>query len=76
MAEPSRGSRLGAELFLVYFALYAGFICIAAFKPELMASRPFGGANLAVWYGMALIVSPLALAVVYLLANRRGKDGQ
>jgi uncharacterized membrane protein (DUF485 family) len=72
-AEPPRGSRLGAELFLVYLALYAGFVYLAAFKPELMASQPFGGANLAVWYGMTLIVSPLVLAVVYLLANRRSE---
>jgi uncharacterized membrane protein (DUF485 family) len=74
--DGSRGSHLGPELFLAYFALYAGFIYLAAFRPELMASRPFGGANLAVWYGMVLFASPLLLATIYLLRNRRNRRKQ
>jgi uncharacterized membrane protein (DUF485 family) len=67
-----RDRRAGLVLFLVYLVLYAGFVGLAAFAPATMASRPFGGVNLAVWYGMVLIVSPLALAAIYLLICRRG----
>ena len=73
--DGARGSRLAAELFLAYLALYAGFVYLAAFRPELMAWRPLGGVDLAVWYGMALIISPLLLAVIYLFANRRDGGG-
>ena len=59
---------------LLYLALYAGFACLAAFHPEQMAKRPFGGVNVAIWYGMTLIVSPLLLATIYLLMCWRRKQ--
>ncbi|MBA3708277.1 MAG: DUF485 domain-containing protein [Planctomycetes bacterium] len=69
--DVSRASRYGLILFFVYLALYAGFMGISAFKPQLMAIRPFGGVNLAIWYGMVLIVAPLLLSAVYLVLCRR-----
>jgi uncharacterized membrane protein (DUF485 family) len=65
-AHVSPNSRLGLVLFVIYLALYLGFMGIAAFKHELFASTPFGGVNLAVLYGMVLIVSALVLALIYM----------
>ncbi|MCC6494517.1 MAG: DUF485 domain-containing protein [Pirellulales bacterium] len=61
----SRNARLGLVLFFIYLAFYAGFVLLAAFSPETMARTPWGGVNLAIWYGFALIAAALALALVY-----------
>ncbi len=69
-----RDARRGLVLFACYLALYAGFVVVAVAAPAAMAWRPFGGANLAVWYGMTLIVAPLVLAAIYLVWLTRGND--
>jgi uncharacterized membrane protein (DUF485 family) len=66
----SRNQRNGLILFFIYLALYAGFMLLAAFNPQAMASRPFGGVNLAVLYGMGLIVTALVLAAIYMYQSR------
>jgi uncharacterized membrane protein (DUF485 family) len=58
-------SRLGLQLFFLYFVLYAGFVLINAFAPAVMEWRPWGGINLALLYGFGLIVAALALAFIY-----------
>lgn len=65
-AHVSPNARLGLVLFAVYLALYLGFMGIAAFNYELFASTPFGGVNLAIIYGMTLIVAALVLALIYM----------
>ncbi|WP_406693799.1 DUF485 domain-containing protein [Singulisphaera sp. Ch08] len=64
-------AQAGLWLFAVYLALYAGFVGLSAFAPELMARTPFGGLNLAVLYGFFLIVAALTLALIYMAACRR-----
>ena len=59
-------ARAGLWLFGFYFLFYIGFVGLSAFAPGLMASAPFGGLNLAILYGMGLIVSAGALALVYM----------
>ncbi len=67
----AHNTRLGVVLFLLYFALYGGFMVLSAFAPEVMG-RPFlGGINLAVVYGLALIVAAIGFALVYLKLCRR-----
>ncbi|GDY11690.1 hypothetical protein LBMAG53_05680 [Planctomycetota bacterium] len=63
-------SLLGLVLFAGYCALYAGFIGLAVFAPEVMAKRVAVGGNVAIWYGMALIVSAVVLAGIYALVRR------
>lgn len=66
-------TRMGAILFVVYFALYGGFMVLSAFWPEVMG-RPFlGGANLAIVYGLALIVAAILFALVYVNLCRHAK---
>ena len=66
----SRNSRYGLTLFTVYLILYAGFMLLSAFAPQKMAERPFGGVNLAILYGMGLIIGALILAAIYMFLCR------
>lgn len=61
----SRNARLGLRLFAIYLALYAGFVGINTFSTETMERKPFAGINLAIWYGFALIVAAIVLALIY-----------
>jgi len=84
----SRNARTGLTLFFVYLVLYGGFVLINAFSPETMESTPFGGVNLAILYGFALIITAFLLALIYGFLCRKpqadepasatadGKDGQ
>lgn len=64
------GSRVGLALYWVYVLLYAGFMALVLFRPDLLSLRPFGGVNLAIAYGMGLIAGAFLLAVVYMAACR------
>ena len=70
----ARNSRYGMILFLVYLLMYGGFIALATFAPQSMSARPFGGVNLAILYGMGLIVAALLLAAIYMYLCRP-RDG-
>ena len=70
----SRNARVGLALFAVYLLLYGGFMALNAFYPHKMASAPFGGVNLAVTYGLLLIVGAFLLALVYMFLVR-GRAG-
>jgi uncharacterized membrane protein (DUF485 family) len=59
--------KLGLGLFFVYLILYVGFMMIATFENDFFASvTPVGGVNLAIFYGMGLIVAALVLALIYM----------
>ena len=60
-----RNARMGMKLFLIYLAAYLGYVLLTAFRPETMKSAPVGGINLAVLYGLGLIVGAGLVAVVY-----------
>jgi uncharacterized membrane protein (DUF485 family) len=71
-AHPSRraGGALRFWLFGLYLACYAAFTILTAFDRPLMASAPFGGANLAVLSGFGLIGAAVVLAVLYVWLSR------
>lgn len=57
--------RFGIFMCLVYAIAYSGFVFISVFNVELMDTvMPFG-LNLAVFYGMGLILFALFLAFIY-----------
>jgi uncharacterized membrane protein (DUF485 family) len=60
-----RIARIGLVFFALYLALYAGFVLINAFAPQLMEWTPLAGVNLAIWYGFGLIVAALVFALAY-----------
>ncbi len=65
--EPTsaRNARAGLVLFVIYFALYLGFMLLSAFWPEQLDAIVFAGLNLAIVYGIGLIFVAVALALVY-----------
>ena len=81
-AVVSRNARIGLGLFLLYFAFYAGFLLLNVFAPRVMSESTipvgdyvlmFGGVNLAVGYGMALILMAILLSLVYMRMTRTPK---
>src|SRR3954469_23178768 len=66
----ARNVRYGLVLFAIYLALYGGFIALAAFAPARMKEPVMGGINLAVLYGMGLIIAAFVLALIYMVATR------
>lgn len=71
----AHNTRMGVILLLVYVVFYGGFMALSAFRPAAMADAPFGGANVAVLYGFALIVLALVLALVYMVVCRKSGQG-
>ena len=70
----ARNARYGMMLFIVYVIFYAGFVALAAFSMDAMRQE-IGGINVAVIYGMALIVLAFVLAIVYMAMVGRGNRG-
>jgi uncharacterized membrane protein (DUF485 family) len=64
-ATAARNARLGLWLFVLYLLLYSGFVGLNAFAPQWMETTPVAGINLAILYGMGLIIAALVLALVY-----------
>lgn len=60
-------SPTGLVLFFVYVVLYAGFMGLVLFRPDLLAWRPVAGVNLAILAGLGLIVAAFILAIVSML---------
>jgi uncharacterized membrane protein (DUF485 family) len=68
-------TRRGLGLFAIYVVFYAGFMALAAFAPDAMERpTPFGSVNLAIMYGMGLILLALVLALVYVFISRIPDD--
>ena len=57
-------SKIGLWMFLAYTIVYFGFILITVFAPELMGTD-VGQMNLAIVYGLGLIVFAVILAFLY-----------
>jgi uncharacterized membrane protein (DUF485 family) len=68
-------TRVGVLLFFIYVAIYAGFMGISAFKPQIMSVPFFMGLNLSVAYGFFLIVAALILALIYMALCRKTAQG-
>ena len=70
----ARNARVGLVLFVLYLAFYAGFMGLNAFSPLTMKWTPLGGANLAILYGLGLIVGAVLIALVYMFLCKRNAD--
>ena len=66
----ARNARYGLWLFAVYVAFYAGFVAISAFKFDALRTVVWGGVNLAIAYGLGLILVAFVLALVYMVMTR------
>lgn len=70
----TRESRIGLALFFVYLLFYGGFVLLNAFSPRTMEMTPIPGLNLAVLYGLALIIVAFVLALLYGILCRKRAD--
>lgn len=61
----TRSRACGLVFFAIYLVFYAGFVLLNALAPALMEQLPLAGINLAVLYGLALIVMAFLLALLY-----------
>ena len=61
----ARNSRYGIVLFVVYSLIYAAFVLLNAFFPAVMEAMPVAGVNVAVLYGLGLILVAFLLSLVY-----------
>ena len=77
--EEKANSRWGILLFVVYAAFYSGFVLLSASNPDAMGAKvtAAGGLNVAITYGMALIIAALLLAMIYMfICKAPRKEGQ
>jgi len=59
-------TRLGVVMFVIYCLVYAGFVLLNVLtEGAVMQTIVFAGLNLAVVYGLGLIVFALLLALLY-----------
>jgi uncharacterized membrane protein (DUF485 family) len=66
--DPASGykTRLGVVMFIIYTLVYAGFVLTNVLtEGRAMQTIVFMGLNLAVVYGIGLIVFALVLALIY-----------
>ena len=58
-------ARLGVVMFAIYAIVYAGFVLINTISPQVMGRPAISGLNIAVTYGMGLIIFAVVLGLVY-----------
>lgn len=65
---------LGIKLFALYGIIYAGFVGVAVFSPQLMKVPVLFGVNLSIVYGAGLILFAIILGVIYNHVCTRKED--
>jgi uncharacterized membrane protein (DUF485 family) len=58
-------TKLGVIFFLIYLAIYAGFVVIGTLFTAALGVRVFANLNLAVVYGMGLIILAAIMGLFY-----------
>jgi uncharacterized membrane protein (DUF485 family) len=58
-------AKLGIYLFIFYILIYAGFVVIGLYDPDLMGVHVLGNQNLAIVYGYGLIVLAIVMGFIY-----------
>lgn len=66
----STNQNLGLVLFAVYCLFYFGFIVVTVYDYTLLSTELFAGVNLAIIYGIGLILLAILLAVIYAFLAR------
>ncbi|TVQ96988.1 MAG: DUF485 domain-containing protein [Spirochaetaceae bacterium] len=70
-----RKSAIGIRMTLLYSLVYAGFVALSVFQPTWMGVRALFGLNLAVAYGLGLILLAIVFALVYNQLCRKPNGG-
>lgn len=69
-----RKAALGVKLFFVYMLTYVGFVFIAISNPDLMGEKVLLGLNLAIVYGVGLIILAVLMGFIYHFACNALED--
>lgn len=64
-ANERRKSNIGIKLTVLYAVIYGGFVVLSVFYPAMMGMETLFGLNLAVAYGLGLIIIAIILAMIY-----------
>jgi uncharacterized membrane protein (DUF485 family) len=56
---------IGVRMTLLYSLVYAGFVVLSVFRPLWMGARALFALNLAVAYGLGLIIFAILFALIY-----------
>lgn len=67
-------AKLGIKLFWLYCLVYTGFVVLAVFATQTMQTQVLAGVNLAIVYGVGLIVFAIILGLVYNYFCTRKED--
>lgn len=75
------GNPLATILFFLYTSFYAGFMVLSGLWPSAMGQPILGGVNLAIIYGLALILGAVVVAFIYMMfagkpADERAADAR
>ena len=73
--QSARNARNGLLLFGLYLAFYVGFVLLVAFAADWMWTE-IAGVNVAILYGLGLIVAAFVLAAIYLYLCKDSKRRQ
>jgi uncharacterized membrane protein (DUF485 family) len=69
-ASEQRKSNIGVRMTFLYALVYSGFVVLSVFFPTLMGIESIFGLNLAIAYGLALILIAIIFAIIYNLLVR------
>jgi len=69
-----RKAKLGIILFLIYASLYAIFVLIGLLYTDLLSMKVMFGLNLAVTYGIGLILLAMIMGFFYSLVCTKMED--
>ena len=69
-ASEQRKSNIGVRMTILYAIIYSGFVVLSVFMPTLMGVDALFGLNLAITYGLALIIIAIIFAIIYNLLVR------
>lgn len=64
-------SRSALIYFTAYCLFYGGYVVLSAFFPEIIGRELFAGLNVAVVYGLSLIIVAFILALLYLRSGSK-----
>lgn len=64
-ASEQRKSNIGVRMTILYAIVYGGFVVLSVFFPTLMGVEAIFGLNLAIAYGLALIIIAIIFAIIY-----------
>ncbi len=70
----STNQRVGLKLFAIYCLAYGAFIALNVAGPQLMPVPVVAGVNLAIIFGLGLILLAFALSLVYLGIAKFSRD--